>query len=291
MKGIILAGGSGRRLYPVTEAVSKQLLPIFDKPMVYYPLSVLMMSGIRDILVITTPEDNGCFKRLLGDGAQWGISLSYAVQPHPDGLAQAFILGRDFIGKDACALVLGDNIFFGHGLAEILRDAGSRTAGATVFAYNVPDPERYGVLGFDATGRATSIEEKPSAPRSRWAITGLYFYDNDVLSIAEGVRPSARGELEITDVNRHYLERGDLAVERLGRGFAWFDTGTHDSLIEAASFVQAIEKRQGQRIAVPEEIAFDNGWIDRDALVKRGEAYGHNEYGEYLLRLAETGQF
>ena len=287
MKGIILAGGSGTRLYPVTQAVSKQLLPIFDKPMIYYPLSTLMMAGIRDILVITTPEDSDSFKRLLGDGAHWGVSLSYVVQPSPDGLAQAFILGRDFIGRDACALVLGDNIFFGHGLVDILRSAGSLTAGATALAYHVPNPERYGVVEFDKTGRATSIEEKPSAPCSKWAVTGLYFYDNDVVSIAADIKPSARGELEISDVNRRYLERGDLKVERLGRGFAWFDAGTHDSLIEAAGFIQAIEKRQGLRINVPEEVAFNNGWISREELVKLGYAYRKNDYGTYLLRLAE----
>jgi len=290
MKGIILAGGSGTRLYPVTQAISKQLLPIFDKPMIYYPLSTLMMAGIRDILVITTPEDSDSFRRLLGDGAQWGVSLSYVVQPSPDGLAQAFILGRDFIGQDACALVLGDNIFFGHGLADILRNAGSLTAGATVLAYHVPDPERYGVVGFDGEGRATTIEEKPSVPRSKWAVTGLYFYDNDVVTIAADIKPSARGELEISDVNRCYLERGDLHVERLGRGFAWFDAGTHDSLIEAAGFIQAIEKRQGLRINVPEEIAFNNGWISRDELVKLGHAYCNNDYGTYLLRLADPDQ-
>jgi glucose-1-phosphate thymidylyltransferase len=286
MKGIILAGGSGTRLYPVTLAVSKQLLPIFDKPMIYYPLSTLMMAGISDILVITTPEDSNSFRRLLGDGAQWGISLSYVVQPSPDGLAQAFILGRDFIGQDACALVLGDNIFFGHGLADILRDAGSLNVGAKVLAYHVPDPERYGVVAFDEAGRATSIEEKPSAPRSNWAVTGLYFYDNDVVTIAADIKPSARGELEISDINQRYLNRGDLQVERLGRGFAWFDTGTHDSLIEAASFIQAVEKRQGLRINVPEEIAFNSGWISRDELAKLGDGLRKNGYGEYLLRLA-----
>lgn len=289
MKGIILAGGSGTRLYPVTKVVSKQLLPIFDKPMIYYPLSALMLAQIREILVITTPEDSGGFRRLFGDGSQWGVSFSYVAQPSPDGLAQAFLLGREFIGNDACALVLGDNIFFGHGLAENLRRAASRTEGATVFAYHVPDPERYGVVAFDDQGRATSIEEKPKRPRSKWAVTGLYFYDNDVVDIASEVKPSARGELEITDVNRRYLECGDLHVERLGRGFAWFDTGTHDSLIEAAAFIQAIEKRQGQRIAVPEEIAFQNGWIGCDQLAELGHECRKNSYGEYLLQLAKTG--
>ena len=290
MKGIILSGGLGTRLYPLTVSLSKQILPIFDKPMIYYPLSTLMMAGIRDILIITTPEDGDSFRRLLGDGGQWGVSLSYVAQPSPDGLAQAFILGRDFIGQDACALVLGDNIFFGHGLADILRNARSLTAGAMVLAYHVPDPERYGVVGFDGEGRATSIEEKPSVPRSKWAVTGLYFYDNDVVTIAADIKPSARGELEISDVNRCYLERGDLRVERLGRGFAWFDAGTHDSLIEAAGFIQAIEKRQGLRINVPEEIAFNNGWISRDELEKRGHAYGKNGYGAYLLQVAELDQ-
>ena len=287
MKGIVLAGGAGTRLYPVTRAVSKQLLPVYDKPMIYHPLSVLMLAGIRDILVITTPDDRAAFRRLLGDGGRWGIALDYAVQPRPEGLAQAFLIGRDFIGDDACALALGDNIFHGHGLTEKLRAAAARRKGATIFGYRVHDPERYGVVAFDETGRATSIEEKPARPRSRWAVTGLYFYDNDVVRIAAGVAPSARGELEISDVNARYLERGALRVERLGRGFAWFDTGTHDSLMEAADFVRAVEKRQNQAIAVPEEIAFLNGWIDRDHLAALAHAHGKGPYATYLRRLAE----
>ena len=287
MKGIVLAGGMGTRLYPVTSAVSKQLLPVYDKPMIYYPLSVLMLAGIRDILVITTPDDRAAFRRLLGDGGRWGIALDYAVQPCPEGLAQAFLIGRDFIGGAACALALGDNIFHGHGLTEKLRAAAARREGATIFGYRVHDPERYGVVAFDETGRATSIEEKPARPRSRWAVTGLYFYDNDVVRIAAGIAPSARGELEITDVNAHYLERGALRVERLGRGFAWFDTGTHDSLMEAADFVRAVEKRQNQAIAVPEEIAFLNGWIDRDRLAAIARTLGKSPYAAYLYRLAE----
>ena len=286
-KGIILAGGEGTRLYPVTSAVSKQLLPVYDKPMIYYPLSVLMLAGIRDILVITTPRQSPDFQRLLGDGSRWGLALRYAEQPSPDGLAQAFLIGREFIGDDPCALALGDNIFYGHGLTEKLHRAASQQNGATVFGYQVRDPERYGVVSFDDAGRATSIEEKPVHSRSHWAVTGLYFYDNDVVNIVADIKPSARGELEITSVNERYLERGDLRVELLGRGFAWFDTGTHDSLVEAAGFVQTIEKRQNQRIAVPEEIAFLNGWISIEELVALGHRLRKNGYGEYLLRLAD----
>lgn len=288
MKGIILAGGSGTRLYPVTRAVSKQLLPVFDKPMIYYPLSTLMLAGIRDVLVITTPQDAASFVELLGDGSQWGISIQFTAQPRPDGLAQAFILGKEFIGKSSCALVLGDNIFFGHGLVDLLRRSSVLTDGATIFAYQVPDPERYGVVHFDEELRATDLEEKPTSPRSNWAVTGLYFYDNDVVRIAESIMPSARGELEITDVNKAYLERGRLGVEKLGRGYAWFDAGTCESLLEASSFVRAIERRQGMRISVPEEIAFDNGWIDSDELGRLGKSYKNNEYGEYLVRLSSS---
>ena len=286
-KGIILAGGEGTRLYPVTSVVSKQLLPVYDKPMIYYPLSVLMLAGIQDVLVITTPRQSSDFQRLLGDGSRWGIALSYAVQPSPDGLAQAFLIGREFIGDDPCILALGDNIFYGHGLTGKLRQAASRQKGATVFGYQVRDPDRYGVVAFDEAGRATSIEEKPVRPRSHWAVTGLYFYDNDVVRIAADIKPGGRGELEITDVNKRYLERGDLHVELLGRGFAWFDTGTHDSLVEAAGFVQTVEQRQNQRIAVPEEIAFLNGWISREDLVALGHGLRKGGYGEYLLRLAD----
>ena len=287
VKGIILAGGEGSRLHPITSAVSKQLLPVYDKPMIYYPLSLLMLAGIRDILLITTPQHGPDFRRLLDDGGQWGLALRHAVQPSPDGIAQAFLIGREFVGDDACALALGDNIFHGHGLTEKLRRAASRRIGATVFGYQVHDPERYGVVAFDGHGRATSIEEKPARPRSHWALTGLYFYDNDVVRIAAEVKPSARGELEITDVNRRYLERGDLLVEQLGRGFTWFDTGTHDSLAEAGGFVRTIEKRQNQRIAVPEEVAFLNGWIGREELAKLGHRFRKSGYGEYLLRLAD----
>ena len=287
MKGIILAGGKGTRLHPVTSAVSKQLLPVYDKPMIYYPLSVLMLAGIREVLVIATPRHGPDFQRLLGDGGRWGLALRHAVQPHPDGIAQAFRIGRAFIGDDPCALVLGDNLFHGHGLTERLRRARARRSGATIFGYQVHDPERYGVVAFDEHDRAISIEEKPARPRSPWAVTGLYFYDNDVVGIAADITPSARGELEITDVNTRYLERGDLHVERLGRGFAWFDAGTHDSLVEAAAFVRTIEQRQNQRIAVPEEIAFRNGWIGRDELAGLGRRLRGSRYGEYLLSLAE----
>lgn len=287
MKGIILAGGSGTRLHPITHSVSKQMLPVYDKPMIYYPLSTLMLAGIQDILIITTPQDAAGFEHLLGDGSRWGINIQYAQQPSPDGLAQAFIIGKSFIGQDTCALVLGDNIFYGHGLTDKLRNAASITAGASVFGFKVRDPERYGVVAFDGDGRATSIEEKPNTPKSKWAVTGLYFYDNDVIDIASTLKPSARGELEITDINSQYLERGSLSVERLGRGFAWFDTGTCDSLVEASAFVQTIERQQGQRISVPEEIAFANGWINVDTLIELGTAIKKSGYGEYLLQLAE----
>ena len=289
MKGIVLAGGAGTRLYPMTTVVSKQLLPVYDKPMIYYPLSVLMLAGIRDILVIATREHEAGFRRLLGDGSRWGLSLRYAVQPRPEGIAQAFLIGRDFIGDEPCALALGDNVFHGHGLTGKLRGASARRQGATVFACRVHDPERYGVVTMDESGRATSIEEKPRHPRSHWAVTGLYFYDNDIVRVAADIAPSARGELEITDVNARYLERGDLHVECLGRGFAWFDAGTHDSLVEASAFIQAIEKRQNQRIAVPEEIAFENGWIDRDELAALGRRLRASRYGQYLLEVAGEG--
>ncbi|MEM6440861.1 MAG: glucose-1-phosphate thymidylyltransferase RfbA [Pseudomonadota bacterium] len=287
MKGIILAGGSGTRLHPVTRGVSKQLLPVYDKPMIYYPLSVLMLAGIRDILIITTPHDAEGFSRMLGDGADWGVSLTYARQPSPDGLAQAFIIGRNFVGADPVALVLGDNIFYGHGLVDLLAAASARTAGATVFGYHVHDPERYGVVDFDADGRARDIEEKPAKPKSNFAVTGLYVYDNDVLDIAAAVTPSPRGELEITDVNKAYLARGDLFVQMMGRGYAWLDTGTHASLLQAAQFVQTIEERQGMKIACPEEIAWRAGWIDDAALQALAEPLRKSGYGDYLTGLLQ----
>jgi glucose-1-phosphate thymidylyltransferase len=290
MKGILLAGGSGTRLHPATQAISKQLLPVYDKPMVYYPLATLMLAGIREILIITTPHDAPNFRNLLGTGKQWGIDLSYAQQPSPDGLAQAFIIGRSFVGQDQVALVLGDNIFFGHGLTEKLRSAAARRTGASVFATHVRDPERYGVVTLDAKWQPLAIEEKPKAPKSRWAVTGLYFYDNDVLDIAAGLKPSARGELEITDVNQRYLERGKLQVELLGRGYTWFDAGTFDSLLEAGNFVQTIHKRQDQRIAAPEEVAFFNGWINADQLREQGQKLIKSGYGEYLIEVADNPQ-
>lgn len=285
MKGIVLAGGSGTRIYPITKGVSKQLLPIYDKPMVYYPLSVLMLAGIRDILLITTPEDQASFFRLLGDGSAFGANLSYAVQPSPDGLAQAFVIGKEFIGNDSVCLVLGDNIFYGQGFSPLLRKAVARRRGATIFGYQVRDPERFGVVEFDCRRRAISIEEKPLKPKSSYAVTGLYFYDNDVVNIAKGIRPSARGELEITCINQAYLERGDLCVEVLGRGFAWLDTGTHESLLEAGMFVETIEKRQGFKIACLEEVAFNNGWLTKSDLVNIGQSLSKNNYGQYLLAL------
>jgi glucose-1-phosphate thymidylyltransferase len=284
-KGIVLAGGSGTRLFPVTQVLSKQLLPVYDKPMIYYPLSTLMLAGIREILLISTPEDTPRFQALLGDGAKWGLDLSYAVQPAPEGLAQAFIIGRSFVGPDASALVLGDNIFYGHDLSLQLQRANARASGATVFAYRVADPERYGVAEFDAQGCVLSLEEKPKKPKSRYAVTGLYFYDNDVLDIAAGLRPSARGELEITDVNKAYLARGALACEVMGRGMAWLDTGTHESLLEAAQYIATIERRQGLKVACPEEIAYRLGYISAADVEKLGREMAKNGYGQYLLAL------
>jgi glucose-1-phosphate thymidylyltransferase len=285
VKGIVLAGGSGTRLFPITRGVSKQLLPVYDKPLVYYPISTLMLAGIREMLVITTPQDSDAFKRVLGDGSQFGVRFDYAAQPRPEGLAQAFLIGREFVGKDHVALALGDNLFYGHGLPEQLQRAAAMRAGATIFAYQVRDPERYGVVTFDRRWQAVALDEKPKVPRSTWAVTGLYFYDNDVLRIAEQLRPSARGELEITDVNRTYLENGVLQVERLGRGIAWLDTGTHDALVQAASFIQTLEERQGLKVACLEEIAYRMAWLSLQDLQRLAEPMMQTSYGAYLLRI------
>jgi glucose-1-phosphate thymidylyltransferase len=289
-KGIILAGGSGTRLFPLTQVVSKQLMPVYDKPMIYYPLSVLMLAGIQDILVITTPHDQPLFQRQLSDGAQWGISIRYAVQPSPDGLAQAFLVGKDFISGDPCAMILGDNIFFGHGLVEKLRRAASRETGATVFAYWVRDARQYGVVDFDDRDRALSLEEKPASPKSNYAVTGLYFYDNRVVELAESLSPSPRRELEITDLNRLYLEQGNLSVEKLGRGFAWLDTGTHESLLQASNFVQTVEERQGLKISCPEEIAYRMGWVEKEQIERIARPLSKNGYGQYLLNMISGGE-